>query len=100
MIMPEDNRITVGKRVWTMLLDHIIMTAVVLLFGLISGSVVYIVLIGFALYFCKDCIGGQSVAKRILGLQVVNNNDGRVAKPLRCLIRNIFCVLWPIEVIV
>ncbi len=52
---------------------------------------------GFALYFCKDIFNGRSIAKRILGLQVVNNSTGKVASPIRCFVRNITCVLWPLE---
>ncbi|WP_109852850.1 RDD family protein [Aquimarina sp. AU58] len=60
----------------------------------------YITLIGFALYFCKDCIQGRSIAKRVLKPQVVENSSGKVASPIRCFIRNIFCIFWCIEVIV
>jgi uncharacterized RDD family membrane protein YckC len=66
----------------------------------IFGGLSYIGLIGFALYFCKDCINGRSIAKRALKLQVVENKSGNVASPIRCFVRNIFCILWPIEVIV
>jgi uncharacterized RDD family membrane protein YckC len=31
---------------------------------------------------------------------VVDNNSGSTATPLQCLIRNIFVILWPVEVIV
>lgn len=65
-----------------------------------KGWVMYVCLIGFAFYFCKDCIQGRSIAKRILRLQVVNNKTGEVAGPLRCFVRNIFCVLWFVEWIV
>jgi hypothetical protein len=60
----------------------------------------YLGLVGFAIYFCKDIINGRSIAKRILKLQLVNNSTGEIASPIRCLVRNIFCIIWPIEVIV
>ena len=66
----------------------------------IFGGLSYLGLIGFALYFCKDCISGRSIAKRALKLQVVENKSGNVAPPIKCFVRNIFCILWPIEVIV
>lgn len=65
-----------------------------------TGWVMYVALFGFSLYFCKDCIQGRSIAKRILKLQVVNNKTGEVAGPIRCFVRNIFCVLWFVEWIV
>jgi uncharacterized RDD family membrane protein YckC len=104
-----------------MLLDHIAMTCIAMFFfipGMISGfsnaceinheqthfdifgGLSYIGLIGFALYFCKDSINGRSLGKRALKLQIVENSNGKVASPIRCFIRNIFCVIWPIEVIV
>lgn len=119
--MTTEQKINVGTRIGSMLLDHIAMTFIAMIFfapGMISGfstafevnheqtnldifgGLSYIGLIGLALYFCKDCIHGRSIAKRILKLQVVENKSGNVASPIRCFIRNIFCILWPIEVIV
>src|SRR6185437_6853965 len=40
-----------------------------------------------------------SAAKRVLGFQVVNNRTGLPAGPLRCLVRNLTILLWPIEVV-
>jgi uncharacterized RDD family membrane protein YckC len=118
-----DNRpISVGTRLGTMLLDHILMTIIVMLFflpGMISGfpdafnvshdqsdfnfmkgPMKYLSMFGFALYFCKDTVNGRSISKRILKLQVVDNRTAQVATPLQCFVRNIFCILWPIEVVV
>lgn len=60
----------------------------------------YAMTLGFALYICKDTISGRSLAKRITRMQVVNYKTREVAHPLRCMVRGIFCVLWPIEIIV
>ncbi|UII28385.1 RDD family protein [Fulvivirga maritima] len=60
----------------------------------------YVVLFGMSLYFSKDAISGRSLAKRILGLQVINYKTGKIASPLRCFVRNIFIIFWPIEVII
>ncbi len=119
--MTTEQKTNTGTRIGSMLLDHIAMTFIAMIFfvpGMISGfstafeinheqanpdifgGLSYIGLIGFALYFCKDCINGQSIAKRALKLQVVENNSGNVASPIRCFVRNIFCIIWPIEVIV
>lgn len=103
-----------------MILDHIAMTMIAMVFfipGMITsfikafeitheqnnpaifGELSYIGVVGFALYFCKDCINGRSIAKRTLKLQVVDNLNGSVASPLKTFVRNIFIVIWPIEVI-
>ncbi|MHA4740818.1 RDD family protein [Dyadobacter sp. MSC1_007] len=116
------KQISVGTRLGSMLLDHFFMTMVAMVFslpGMIStfagtfevtheqqsidffgGTFLYVNLIGFALYFCKDCINGQSIAKRILKLQVVDNETGLAASPLKCLVRNLSIVLWPIEALI
>jgi uncharacterized RDD family membrane protein YckC len=116
---PEKN-VNAGIRLGSMILDHIFMTMIAMLFFIptmiktfsgaftlsqnvddgFSGPLLYIGLIGFALYFCKDCINGRSIAKRILKLQVVDNKTEQVASPLKCFVRNIFCIIWPVEVIV
>ncbi len=113
-----DKKLKTGTRLGSMLLDHFFMTMIAGVFfipEIISmtsnvlvheqpksdffGGTTYILLIGFAIYFCKDCINGQSIAKRILKLQLVDNSTGRVASPFKCLLRNLFIVLWPLEVI-
>jgi Predicted membrane protein/domain len=122
MISIDNKGISVGTRLAAMLLDHFFMTIIAVVFfipGLISGfsdaikvsheqtdfdfmqgPMRYIGILGAALYFCKDIINGRSIAKRILKLQIVDNTTGQVATPLQCFVRNIFCVLWPIEVVV
>ena len=119
--MTIEQKTNAGTRIGSMFLDHFAMTCVVMIFfipGMISGfsnafeinheqthfdifgGLSYVGLIGFALYFCKDSIHGRSLGKRALKLQIVENSNGKVASPIRCFIRNIFCVIWPIEVIV
>ncbi|HTF82282.1 MAG TPA: RDD family protein, partial [Cytophagales bacterium] len=101
------------------LLDHIFMTMITMVFfipamisifvdafnitheqtspNLNGGNWIYLSILGFAFYFCKDCIKGRSIAKRLLGLQVVDNSNGKVASPLQCFVRNLFTIIWPIE---
>jgi uncharacterized RDD family membrane protein YckC len=122
MIDPNYNRrIDAGTRVGAMLLDHIFMTIMAMVFfipGMVVtftnafkidhtpestdmfGGMIYLSIVGFALYLCKDCINGRSLAKRLLKLQVVDNVTGEAASPLKCFVRNIFIIIWPIEVIV
>ena len=51
-------------------------------------------------FFCKDCINGRSIAKRVLKLQIIDNKTGESASALKCFIRNIFIIIWPVEGIV
>lgn len=122
MTTAEPNkRVDTGMRILSMLLDHIIMTMVMMVFivpfmmmdlfknfndphqpptFLFSGVGGYAMLFGFSLYFCKDIINGRSLAKRILKFQVLNHKTGLPASPLQCFVRNLFCVIWPVEFIV
>jgi uncharacterized RDD family membrane protein YckC len=110
-----NKEITVGQRLASMLLDHAIICFVTLLpaililnNGLISAQrdistnpiSPYVLILPFSIYFCKDCIGGQSIAKRILKLQVADSRKQTIASPFQSLVRNFFDVLWPLEVIV
>lgn len=116
--MQPQLKVNTGIRIGSMILDHFIMTTIatmiaapVMIFDIFSslspshheqvsimgGPLLYVSLIGFALYFCKDIVNGRSLAKRVTRLQVVNNRTGEVASPLRCFFRNITCVLWPVE---
>ena len=114
--------ISTGTRLGSMVLDHFFMTMIGMAFFIpgviatitkaldfnddqvspdfISGNLIYVGMIGFALYFCKDCINGRSIAKRILKLQLVDSKTGQVANPLRCFVRNIFIIIWPVEAII
>ena len=117
-----NKQLDAGTRIGAMTLDHFIMTMIMMAFfipGMISnfanvfqttheqtsfdplgGNLMYVGTLGFAIYFCKDIINGRSIAKRILKLQLVNNSTGKIASPIRCFVRNICCIIWPIEVIV
>ena len=114
-----ENEPESGTRLASMLLDHLIMTMIAGIFIIpeliinfstvlthkqpttdIFGGMIYVFLIGFAVYLCKDCINGRSFAKRILKLQVVDDSTGQVASPLKCVLRNLSCILWPLEVII
>ncbi|MDF2189339.1 RDD family protein [Paraflavitalea sp. CAU 1676] len=121
--MNHPHSVSAGSRIGSMLLDHICMTVVAMIFLFIpfigsfseifnvgheqpgetpvfSGPLMFIAIIGFALYFCKDSFNGRSIGKRAARLQVLNSHTGEVASPLKCLVRNLFIIIWPIEVIV
>lgn len=108
---PKPN---IALRLASMLLDHIIMCFTVVP-PIIIGSFFftdkesaaawgpYIQLFLFfllVLYFLKDSFNGRSIAKRITKLQVINNTTGEVASVAKCFIRNIFIIIWPVEVVV
>lgn len=120
--MTQMNNIpTVGQRLISMFVDHFIMTFVICIGGLIlslplalipkdglhlglklfnSGIIGTIIFILVSLYLNKDILNGRSPAKRILKFQVVDNDTKLTASPLKCLLRNLTIIVWPIEVLV
>jgi uncharacterized RDD family membrane protein YckC len=113
------NSLNTGTRFGTMLIDHITMTFIVMIFAapgmvydimhmignpqpepkLMLGNY-YLNIFAFSLYFNKDIYLGRSIAKRILKLQLVDVKTNTPANPIKCFIRNITTILWPIEGIV
>lgn len=115
------NPVNIGTRLAAMVLDHVIMSVLIgfavapftmttattgvsgklptpaELLG--TGPALYAMLIGMSVYLCKDCIGGRSIAKRIMKQQVVDNKTNAPATPLQCLLRNFSIIFWPIEVV-
>lgn len=103
----------IGLRLASMLLDHIFMCIIlivpIVVLNLLSsgqddnglGPVVQLALVGLlVLYFLKDSFDGRSLAKRITKLRVVNNTTGETASAARCFVRNIFIIIWPIELLI
>jgi uncharacterized RDD family membrane protein YckC len=104
-------KIPVRLRLGTMLLDHAIicftcLPAIFLLKTLIYPGIEgnrtseLFILPVFVIYFCKDCIQGRSLAKRMLKLSIVDHSSNVVATPVQSVIRNLLIVVWPIEVLV
>ncbi len=68
--------------------------------ALLTDPLVYLSLFGFSLVFFKDCINGQSTAKRLIKLQVVDNITGAIATPIQCFLRNLTVLIFPLEVLI
>ncbi len=101
-------------RISSMLLDHIIMTIVIvppmiLMMILLANDILQFdhrilsatFFLMMFIYVNKDFFNAKSPAKRILGYQIINRNTGDPATELQCFIRNLtIAVAWPLEVIV
>jgi len=115
------NPVNIGTRLASMILDHFIMSLIMVvpitIFTLTTGippvtttkqpttatemlgtgPMMYVMLAALSIYLCKDCIGSRSIAKRIIKHQVVDHKTGAPATALQCLLRNFSIVFWPIE---
>ncbi|MDU1903371.1 MAG: RDD family protein [Dysgonomonas sp.] len=54
--------------------------------------------ISYTYFLCKDIIGGQSIGKRIQKFQLVRL-DGSPVSYTRMIIRNVFIIIWPVELV-
>ena len=54
----------------------------------------------FTLYMNKDLLNGKSLAKRITGQTVIDIQTKNPASELKCMIRNLAMIIWPLEVLV
>ncbi len=51
----------------------------------------------YVLMLCKDCYNGQSIGRKIVGIQVFDSKTMKVASPFQCILRNCFYFIYPIE---
>ncbi|MEA1784882.1 RDD family protein [Arenibacter sp. GZD96] len=100
-------------RISSMLLDHIIMTIVIVptlillmilatngILEIGNGTFSVVFFFMMFIYINKDFFNAKSPAKRILGYQVINRKTEKPASELQCFVRNLtIAVAWPLEVI-
>lgn len=105
-------KIRTEARLSTMFLDHLILCFILIpIFILVDfvldtnapstiseSSILSFGLLVF-LYYNKDFVNGRSIAKRITGFVVVDRITGKPASSLKCFVRNLTIVIWPLEVI-
>jgi uncharacterized RDD family membrane protein YckC len=99
-------------RISSMLLDHFIMCFIIvpplIIVSLIFKSEPFekspIETFAFYLmmlvYLNKDFVKGKSIAKRILGLKVIDRQTGEAANSFKCFLRNMTIPIWPLEVFI
>ena len=102
------------NRILSMLLDHFIMTFVIVppmiilmilesngILEIRNGTFSVIFFFMMFIYLNKDFFNAKSPAKRILGYQIINQKTKKPASELQCFVRNLtIAVAWPLEVIV
>lgn len=58
-----------------------------------------VLIVGLILYFSKDTFKGISIGRWIIGIMVRNESDNQVPSYLKLFTRNLFTLIWPIEII-
>jgi uncharacterized RDD family membrane protein YckC len=54
----------------------------------------------YSFYFIKDIFNGKSIGKMAIGLQVVDIDSGKPASLIKCVLRNLTIIIWPLECII
>lgn len=99
------NSLTI-KRIISFWIDLIVLGIIVCVIGwffIISYSddthVILSIILGcFPIFLFKDIIGEASIGKRFFGLYVGNQNEPiQPVKKYKLILRNMTCIIWPIE---
>lgn len=53
----------------------------------------------YSFLFCKDVNGGRSIGKQRTGLCILSEKSDSAPSVIRLILRNVFYILWPIEII-
>lgn len=83
-----------------------VFTAIIFLFPICACIILLDIGVGpsmgiysiWGVIFCKDCFGGRSIGKRIMGYQVVDSNSGKVVSPFKSVLRNLFYILGIVDI--
>lgn len=96
----------VNKRIEAFVIDMIVTFIASSLFFLISvflaNSMLWMsfaLAIIYSFLFCKDVNSGKSLGKRKVGLCILLEKNESVPSTMRLILRNIFYILWPIELV-
>jgi uncharacterized RDD family membrane protein YckC len=109
----EERRSLIARRIAAFVIDHIAITVISLIYGLIfmeqinnaygTDLIIYTVpffFIALLFYLFKDSIKGKSIGKRLLGLQVRSSkNIEKIPPQWKLVLRNITTPFWIIEIL-
>jgi uncharacterized RDD family membrane protein YckC len=103
------------RRIAAFIIDHFVMTFLIVSIVFVAlGSnfmdennpskmmvtMLAVMIPGFVLYFAKDSLKGVSVGKWIMGIMVRDeNNQNEIPSIGRLFLRNLFIIIWPVEII-
>lgn len=90
------------KRLFSILLDYCIMSCICVPILWWADGIKYEVvawILAYVIYANKDFVNGRSIAKRFFGLVVVDSQNGERASRIKCFVRNMTLIIWPIEIV-
>ena len=96
----------INKRIEAFVIDSIVLIIMSSSFFLISvwlnNSMLWMsfaLALIYSFLFCKDVNGGRSIGKQRTGLCILSEKSDSVPSAIRLILRNIFYILWPIEIL-
>lgn len=101
--------INIKERLLSAIIDFGILLAVIMLLSvliiilsILKLDNIFVLFMAFSaiysLYLCKDLPEGRSNGKYIVGLKIVNKNN-KTPSSLILILRNLFILLWPIDIL-
>ncbi len=115
LIEPEVNKATIFQKILAWIIDFwIIFFLMIILIFLVLGSnfmdkygetsvkivLLFALIVGIILFFSKDSYKGISIGRWIMGTMVRNDLNKQHASFISLFIRNIFTIIWPVELII
>jgi uncharacterized RDD family membrane protein YckC len=93
------------KRLLAIAIDFIVIMLISQLFIFMSiFEQNYLIIISFSFMFslllCRDNLNGQSLGKRLMKIQVVDNDSLQTTTSFKYILRNIFLCIWPVELLI
>lgn len=90
------------KRIHSFFLDVVVINFILMLISTILNLCnfewsYYTLTLIVPLYLFKDNLTGQSIGQAIIGISTVHNDTA--VRPVRALVRNLFLLIWPIELL-
>ena len=93
----------IPARVKSVIIDQVCFVIVLVLVSVPKlddeNTGLYQAIIAFSIFLNKDIYFRRSIGKVFFNLRVVSAKTEIPASPIQCCIRNVFLLLWPIEVI-
>lgn len=95
----------IAKRLTTLFIDYLIIGIVGFIMLYLSRLPMPVYMhaalraLPFVCLFTRDSFTGRSFGRRILNISLIDNSSSEAISPTKALVRNLFLLIWPIELI-